>query len=558
MNLRLESAINRLMLPITLDSAADVTAAIADALDLPPDDINSPDLEDELALEVERLTTEWIATGELADSLGAIIRSLLDIGADEDLRSTLVAQYADIVNDLQVKRGGNQGWDGLPLQTARRLMSRTPLIVDLLRKQRMSATQVSRLLVTWEPSISVHLRVIVTLARRLGIEVGQDYERTAEVNGGDKQRAEETFPDGDLSAACERAVELIQEFAPDDNWSRWFGTLFDLSGGQPENNYLQVLHTSLLSLDDWDHPPAYLYEFSPRGAAAGEVQGMYPVSTNNAALNLSKSVYRLDDSWARSKSSASAQATVDVLAVLESLPYSARRETARLIRSLLHRYLELQVAPQALLPSPTSASVRSVVDALRVSDTSTRGVVEQRVMDACLSAWWSVREPQARSRGIGDAVNASNFSRRKLGDLEFQQADDRRLTVYEIHGGVLTSPYVHAHRISFERGLSRRLDEEWGSIADPSEWHIDVVYVAHGIRGLDISESFEVQGVHVAKTWLTFDSMLTSIVEEVPNNLLVASFEKNVHAILNGATASHEQRARFAKLAGLELQEVTN
>jgi hypothetical protein len=547
---RLESAINRLQLPISPPFSSNVREAVASSL-------GSGDAkDDDLALAIDRLNDEWIATERCPTGLSTLIVAVLSAALTGRLADVLPRNYVAIIVDLQRTRGGNQGWEGLSLQQARRLMSRVSLIEELLDKERMSATQVSRFLAKCETSIDVHFRAIRALAGKLGLQIGQSNDRKRTIHSEDRDRSLAMFPDGDLSDACERAIELVTPFAPHAFWGEDLRVLFRLNDADgPENNYLQVLNLALIPLEDRDHPPAYMYEFSPRGDIARELLSGYPVETQNAALNLSKSVYCLDDSWARSKSSTTAAALVRVLNVLENLPFLSRREIARVLRAVLHRYLSLQIPSTLRLPAATASSVDTAMRTLALQPTGTQGVLEQRVMDACLWAYWTHVCPAARGRGLGDPVNASNFARRKLGDIEFQDTSSRKTAVYEIHGGTLTPPYVASHDQSLRRGLPRRLKEEWINIADASDWSVNVTYICHAHSGVHLQANELIEGVSVNTDYTTFEAVVAMIAKTVPSALLVQAFQDFVHTPLNAQTGSDQHRRAYAEMAGLLLAE---
>ena len=80
-----------------------------------------------------------------------------------------------------------------------------------------------------------------------------------------------------------------------------------------------------------------------------------------------------------------------------------------------------------------------------------------------------------RSHGLGDSVNASNVSRRKLGDCEFQNASAADGSMaYEAHAGNLSQVYVDGHAQTLRRVLPLRI-EEWERIAGVQEWNIEII-----------------------------------------------------------------------------------
>ena len=82
------------------------------------------------------------------------------------------------------------------------------------------------------------------------------------------------------------------------------------------------------------------------------------------------------------------------------------------------------------------------------------------------------------SRGIGDYVNASNLSKKKLGDCDYQNASTKKAVAYEAHGGLLTQTYLDEHIRTLPKIAKPRIDE-WKTFSSPSEWSVEVVFVAH-------------------------------------------------------------------------------
>lgn len=543
----LESAVARLQLPIPPQLGPATVALIRAAFPATLDDTA-------IALEIGRLNGEWIQSGSCPGPLKSLIVALLGDGLPSVLVPLVATQYVSIIDDLQVSRSGGQAWEGLSLDRARRLLSQVDVIYRLFSTDRLSGSQVSRLLDSWESSVSVHFRPLLCLARHLGLDLGLSRARVRELVGFDRERCADLFPDGDLDSAVASAVELLKLTDPEFTAAESLGVLLGTNGRVAELNYLQLFHLSLLPLEDWDHPPAYLYEFAPRGEAASEVLDNYPIETANAALNLSKSVYALDQSWARTKASSSASSLATVLGYLETLPHPARREAGRVLRALLFRFLEVTATPSKQLPPFTQSSIDAVLDHLAIGGTGTRGVIEQRVMDACLDVLWLSSAGDWYPRGLGDPVNASNTSRRKLGDVEFQDVSSRVVEVYEIHGGVLTAPYVKAHGQSLLRGLRRRFEEEWVAIdADPNHWRVNVTFVAHSESGSGLPIAEVVAGVPVNTSETTFATLLSTIRSTVDQDALQLAFDVHVRGVLNARTTGEDTRLKYATISGLSL-----
>jgi hypothetical protein len=329
--------------------------------------------------------------------------------------------------------------------------------------------------------------------------------------------------------------------------------LFPL-GGEPFGPYLQILHYQCIVANFYDHAVATLYEFSPRGAAANSLFQRYPAALAPAAnpfLNNAKAVDRLDAGWAATRADATgaARALVRLLSGLEEMGFSARREYAAWLRWWLHRGLRLQVpAPTQLPMPPTAASISAVLDHVAGGETNTGGVIEQRIVDAVVST----RHPTDdgwRARGLADSVNASNVSRRKLGDCDFQHAADRRVVAYEAHAGVLSGVYLASHFEKLRRILPLRI-EEWAGIADVEEWSVEVNFIAHDFAADVLGQGAWVDEASDLSVNLKFVRIGELIEEAPPPDQLIDAFGEQVVKPLNERRTPEGVRLKYAAMSG--------
>jgi hypothetical protein len=282
--------------------------------------------------------------------------------------------------------------------------------------------------------------------------------------------------------------------------------------------YLQILHYQCTIAEFFDHAATDMYEFSPRGTAALWLFERYPAalsSAGNPFLNNLKSVGTLDDSWVRSKKQKArpgARALLDILNGLESLQFAARRELAKVIRLWLHRVMRMSVPLNIALPVTLSTEQMSaILVGVAKANTGTYGVIEQRVIDAISAA----QHPAAlgwRSRGIGDSVNTTNISRRKFGDSDFQDTENRQILAYESHGGELTDVYVDEHLRTFSKVLALRMDE-LESVADLKEWQVLLIFTAHRIS-VTPRGPINIGGIVVILQFTTFASFIEGAATE--------------------------------------------
>ncbi len=206
----------------------------------------------------------------------------------------------------------------------------------------------------------------------------------------------------------------------------------------------------------------------------------------NPFLNNAKSVDTLDRSWANSKKAAQAKhahALVGLVASLSNLGFAPRRELAAWIRRLLLRVLKLQEGIGVQVPKLTKRAIEKLISAVVAGPTSTLGVVEQRVVDAVAATRYE--QPQWVARGLGDSVNATNISRRKCGDCDFQDAAAGAVIAFEPHAGKLTPIYVEGHQRTLKEVIIRRIEEWTENFGEGKHWDIVITFLAHQIPEVD-------------------------------------------------------------------------
>jgi hypothetical protein len=228
-------------------------------------------------------------------------------------------------------------------------------------------------------------------------------------------------------------------------------------------------------------------------------------TAGNPYLNNAKSVGEVDESWVRSKKPnerGGAKALHEILAGLEKLRFAARREVAKILRMWLHHIMRLTQPSSIVLPDSLSGSqISSLLTGVARGNTGTFGILEQRIIDA-VSAARHMSTDGWRGRGLGDSVNTTNVSKKKVGDVDFQHALTRRIVAYEAHGGELTDIYVDEHLRTLKKVLALR-GEELAGIADLSEWEISAIFVAHQIA-VTQRDAFEIDGLRVTLAFQTF------------------------------------------------------
>lgn len=467
------------------------------------------------------LVSEGLADWERSGSPNGLLQTLGQLVFDGSLLQRASGATAkDYFTWLAKLRAGTDKWNGLSHASARRLLSHAPLILHLLSQEKMSCTQIARLLHAVEVKLDVPYQAVEVVARGLNRVPTLSFdEATHDLWVEDERLALELFPDGTAIDACEFAGEAVSQYLPETDFGdllQRLASLHNASGDKTFWPYLQILHFCCVPLEYYDHPATYLYEFSPRGQVALEVFDRYGVATGNPILNNAKAVQSLDQAWARNRGGDNAHALVAVLQSLETLPHPTRKEVARITRAWLHRILEIETVEPELLPS--SLNVEHFEKALAhvlITDTRTQGVIEQRIVD-CL-ADLAFGQEGWRAKGLGDSVNASNFSRHKLGDVEYANVDMRSAIALEAHGGYLSATYVRAHQRSLARIVKQRLEESWASLDDPGKWTIRVIFVAHSRELIGLPKSEVLHGVNVVYDYWTYSKLVQLARTRTPN-----------------------------------------
>lgn len=497
--------------------------------------------EQDLAILLGEGLDDWEAQGSPNDLVQQVIGIALGAGAD-DFGAIDGRQYLSLYLRL---RTGTADAVGLSHIVARRLLSRTSLIAHLLHAERLSCSQIARLLHATESRLEVPGNAVQVIANTLRLKPTLNRQHAGpDLWAADQRRAMEYFPDSDLVESCEVAGREIARWAPEDDAG---AVLIRLSRASEAKQltwpYLQILHWCTTALEFYDHPASYLYEFGPRGAVGDEIFRRYPTATGNPVLNNAKAVAALDRTWARNRGSDDAHALVSLLTLLEALPFAARRQVARVLRAWLVRVIELEtVEPQPLENSLGYAEVLRVAQYIVQHETNTRGVLEQRIVDAL--ATLAFAKPGWRPKGLGDGINASNLSRHKLGDVEFTNLDERTAIAVEAHGGHLSRAYVRDHQRSLARVLDQRLRESWADLDAPDAWTVRVLFIAHS-RDHQLPDNESIHGVAVRYEYIDYAQLIEQAVTDQQQDALERTCRIFVIEALNRNTVREDVREKF-------------
>ena len=460
-----------MLLPVAADledaSEAAVRRKLTEGLGVRPEDHATW-----LRLEVDR----WRGGDPPSAPLVEVIQEALRAG-DPELGECIALAYFRVHAALQ-------GHHVFSHDAASILTSYSRLAARLARSERMSAAQIARVLNARNPRVGFTWRAVQPILTALQMRPSLDGRQVQTLWAGDEELEQHTFADADVETCAMMVSEVARHLACPEDLSALLLALYT-PHGETFGPYLQMLYFMCAIAELYDHPPTALYEFAPRGAVAGWVFDRFPpplTGAGNPFLNNAKAVERLDLGWAASRDTnrAAAQALARILIGMDELSFAARRELASWLRRWVLRLIRLARPLEHTLSSTLArGEIGALLGAVGRAETRTTGIIEQRVVDALTS----LRHPQEegwRGRGLRDPVNATNASRRKLGDCDYQNTPARRVVAYEAHAGRLTDVYLRGHIRMLERLMALRL-EEWAGIADPAEWRVDIVFVAHAL-----------------------------------------------------------------------------
>lgn len=502
----LELAISELTLPIG-DYVAESVLAAAQAMEA--QGLSLPDQ----PLTLKRAAAEWRATGAVSALLREVVSAALTASGDEHARK-LAERYFDLHEKLRSKLA-------MTFRGATVITGYSALIASFAVDHSMSAAQIATLLrsrgvdadtATWA-AVQEVLAAVSSAPSFTTEQVAMQIQA-------DVQGEESFFADADWSGSLELMAGLAEDLGLSDDIASQLAEIVPETG-EAHWPYVFMLHFSCVPLDWYDHSPVFLYEFSPRGVPADLLLEFYEGfdTGSNPFLNNAKSVDRADQNWAdskvRMKLRAPASALVSVLEEAGSLPFQTKRTFGAALRQWCLRQLRLHRSPVRLLDPAgiTATQLGSLLKTVAASGTNTRGIIEQRLVDALTATKHS--GPEWRPRGLGDSVNAANTPRRKLGDCEFQDVSVRVVEAYEAHAGHLSEVYQRNHLASMKGVIRSRLDEEWLSISEPSEWTVNVTFVAHST---DVGRTYEdeIEGVRIRLHFVTYDELIAGIEVGVP------------------------------------------
>lgn len=537
----LGEAISALLLPISPEQEQNCVTAIK--LELERRGIAQEDQATWLRLETER----WNDQGCPSTELKTVVAKAL-VSADSEFGERLSKAYWKLYDVLRQNHGFSHN-------EARILLSHTGLIARLAQWGRMSAAQIASLLASRYSHAGISWRSVQPILHELGLKPQLEFGSVESRWKRDSELEQREFADADEKVSASIVGEVGTRLGFPGDLEALLLDLYPPSG-ERFGPYLQILLFTCTIVEFFDHPPTILYEFSPRGKVANWLFRQFPeefTSADNPVLNNAKAVERLDLEWAGSRKThtAAARALAGVVMGLEEMAFMARRELAGWLRRWIMRLIRLTEPLTNQIPEDIpDEMVLRVLSHVAEHETRTSGIIEQRIVDA-LAYLQHPLEDGWRSRGIGDSVNASNTSRRKLGDCDFQNAAGRRVVAYEAHAGKLTNVYVNDHLRTLAPILSLRL-EEWEGIADSSEWQVEVIFVAHQLdEQLQLGDR-DIGGIRLGIRATTFAELAH---ESQSSPTLNETFRRLVVQPLNERRTPNRVRKVFLEMASDTCQD---
>lgn len=507
---QLRQSLRMLLLPIPVGREAACGRVLLDELRV--ERLLSSDFRSWLELQLG----SWKDTGKPSLSLSRIVVAILR-EANSGTTPSLAEKYFRVHERLISEHLMSH-------QEARAFLSSAFLMLDLARRELFSAAQISKLLERRDERVQFSRQAMTLLLESVGLKPEISVDDVSRLFVKDKNIELFAFADADIETAGQLVADGARSLGFSDDIQAALRTLAPAENLAAFPPYLQVLHYQCTIAEFYDHAITDLYEFSPRGLAAGWLFNSYPTSLVNAGnpfLNNMKSVGRIDSTWARSKKQTElpgATALLQILVGLEAMSFAARRELANLVRLWIHRVMRLSAPLAVRLPAVIfPEQIARMLNRVGHANTETYGVIEQRIVDAIAvrnhppSDGW-------RGRGLSDSVNATNVSKRKIGDCDFQHPVQMRIEAYEAHGGELTDVYVDEHLRTLQKVMIMRIDELEG-VADLSLWSASVTFVAHRLS-VTSRAPVMIAGVSISLRFITFADFIESAVNtpgESPN-----------------------------------------
>jgi hypothetical protein len=536
---QIREAMRWLQLPVPADGERAATdAVLAELAEL---GIDPADVASWIRLEIE----SWRDSGQPSTDLAAIASAYMEAG-DPGLGPQLAAAYFSLHARLATHPLNDH-------DSASAILSHARLIALLAAEENLSAAQIAKLIVARDHRVPIAWPEVALILAELQLAPGLSLEAVEAAFRTDQELELEFFADAEEGDCIARVADI----------SRRLGFPGDLHGAltrlffpaeKPHGPYLQMLHIQCTIAEFYDHALSILYEFNPRGLTAQWLFEQYPssiVAAHEPFVNNAKSVDEMTRAWATSKRrdaaiERQAHALVSIIEGLDSMGFAARRELASWLRRLLVRRIRLAEGMEVLLPSRLSPDqADALVGAVAAGETNTRGILEQRLVDAVAALRYP--SPKWISRGLLDSVNATNASSRKCGDCDFQNADNFEVVAYEAHAGRLTDLYVQSHLRTLKTVLRQRAAEWEENFGTGLDWTVTIVFVAHAVAVTELLPQ-TVAGVSVEIEAITYEQFLSGL--DCSAESVRAAIDTYVRAPLSASRTPDSIRSTFLGVVG--------
>ena len=427
--------------------------------------------EEEVAERFTEMWDLWFAEGGIpSKELRDVVHEAVSVDPDME---KLAGEYFKLVEKLEQKSYMSRAY-------AVALVGGAPLIRTLVIEQHLGLDRIRSILNVPGATFDA----IRSVLGAIGISAAFVVDDIEAIHHADMEDVSAYFGDTPADESDETFKGLLGNFSR--NEELW-GEVTELVyiGFEP---YLFMLYFELLTLETTDRfPGRAIYECGPRGQKVKALwNSMYHPTQENPYLNNAKSVYSLDTAWAETKLSRETQngslMLADIFEIMSELPYTTRRRVAHVIRCyLVHIANEKQLSTP--LPAITPVGICSFVERVAASNSLTKGVLDQRLVDFLTMC--AHGHDKWMARGLGSSVNETNAAGRKFGDVEYLSLRDKKTVhAYEAHGGGLRDEYVQDH-INSLVGTVEYLKNVAGDRGEFFEREVEVAYVAHDISRLN-------------------------------------------------------------------------
>lgn len=430
--------------------------------------------EEEAALQIAFDFENWLADETTGRSCPTeLVPVFENAGWEAPQGSTRAKTYAILIERIQTRFTMSR-------RHAAIILSQLPLILILAEQFEASSARIARILEQTEARIAIGWRLVDLILVHFKIPNPVEIQAVEELIDHDRASVLHKLGDADTTTLVEILSNRGTDLGTVDDFGEALGCL--LLEKKVVIPYLQILFYICTINHFRDHPPEFIYTFKPRGAVANTIFDVFPselAPRGNPILNNFKAVDRISADWAESRDDnrEKARALVTIVETLSAMPFSPRRQISALIRQALIRYIEINTPATIHFEVIADLSVATrFLQRVAAAPTNTEGVIEQRVVDFLSTMEFGL--PDWRPQGLGDSVNATNSSSRKLGDCDFQNVSQRRCIAVEAHAGRLTDVYVREHLRTLRLNLPARL-EEWSRISEAFEWQLSLRFIVH-------------------------------------------------------------------------------